>query len=135
MLGDLRLLDEQKTARLRRWAAWFRDCQERHGILAFRQDLRGFGEPADGRWDGYARINTDTKTGGILGVFRESAGEKRRTVFVDGLEPDTQYVIRRAPDGEVVTTAIGRILVTEGVEVLIEEATGARLFEVRRKDR
>ena len=33
----------------------------------FRQDLAGFGEPREGQWDGYQRINTETQSGGLVG--------------------------------------------------------------------
>jgi|GEM_PF-3095071 alpha-galactosidase len=37
--------------------------------MSYRQDLANFGEPMEGHWDGYQRINFDTKSGGIIGVL------------------------------------------------------------------
>lgn len=42
---------------------------ERYGIMTFREDLANFGVPVEGHWDGYQRINSDTKSGGIIGVL------------------------------------------------------------------
>ncbi|WP_332367596.1 hypothetical protein [Spirosoma telluris] len=41
--------------------------ENKHQIMSYRQDLAGFGEPMDGMWDGFQRINTETKKGGIVG--------------------------------------------------------------------
>ncbi len=50
--------------------------QDRHDYMMYRQDLAGFGEPQEGQWDGFQRINTDTKSGGIVGVFRQGGTGK-----------------------------------------------------------
>lgn len=130
MLGDLRLVDDKQSARLRAWAQWFRHAQGRHDILKFRQDLPGFGEPTHGQWDGYARINTETQSGGIVGIFRESAAENTRTVMVDGLHPQRSYRILRAPEGNHVATMTGQHLAATGLPVTILERTGGQAFEL-----
>ena len=55
--------------------------------MSYRQDLPGFGEPMEGMWDGFQRINTDSKQGGIIGVFRHGAAETKRQVTVTASRP------------------------------------------------
>lgn len=134
MLGDLRKVDPQQESRIRTWANWFRDSEHRHAFLPFRQDLRGFGEPGVGRWDGYSRINTETRTGGIVGIFRAAAPESTRTVFVQGLDPAATYAVRLAPEGRIITRATGTDLLEKGIAVTIPEQHGGRVFEIRRQN-
>jgi alpha-galactosidase len=35
--------------------------ENRYSIMSYRQDLPGFGEPKEGMWDGFSRINTESK--------------------------------------------------------------------------
>lgn len=44
--------------------------QHDHDFMTYRQNLSGFERPQDGFWDGFQRINTDTKSGGIVGIFK-----------------------------------------------------------------
>ena len=81
MLGDPRKLTADQRNTLKNWANWMIKMQDQYDYMSYRQDLPGFGEPAEGFWDGWSRINTDTKSGGIIGVFRQGAAEKSRTVF------------------------------------------------------
>ena len=62
--------------------------EEKHGIMSFRQDLYGFGEPMEGHWDSFQRINTDTKSGGIVGVFRHGSADTKRRIVVKYLDPN-----------------------------------------------
>ena len=55
--------------------------------MSYRQDLNGFGEPMEGMWDGFQRINTDIKDGGIVCVFRHGAVETKRLLTVNYLNP------------------------------------------------
>ena len=45
---------------MKSWADWLRKMQTNHDFMSFRQDLKGYGEPAEGNWDGYQRINSET---------------------------------------------------------------------------
>ena len=58
---------------MKQWANWLRAMQDQHDFMSYRQDLPGYGEPAEGHWDGYQRINSDSCSGGVVGVFRQNA--------------------------------------------------------------
>lgn len=128
LLGDLRKLPPAETARLRRWTDWLRAMEAKHHYALFREDLPGFGGPAAGAWDGWARLNPDT--GGIVGVFREGGAEAQRTVTLAGMTPGRTYEIRRAPDGVSCGRLTGRELAERGFPALIPARHGQVLFEV-----
>ena len=104
--------------------------QEKYDYMSFRQDLPGFGEPKEGSWDGWQRINTDTKKGGIIGIFRQGALESSRTVFITGLAPDRTYTIRQAPDNSFVYKATGKSLAEKGFQVAFDRMTDGNMYEV-----
>lgn len=98
--------------------------------MSYRKDLRGFGEPKEGTWDGWQRINFETHEGGIFGVFRQGALEDNRAVFLDDLKPDRDYMIRSAPSGKVVYRGKGEELMRKGFAVRMEKKYDAKIFEV-----
>jgi alpha-galactosidase len=106
--------------------------QTKYDIMSYRQDLRGFGEPKDGSWDGFQRINTELKTGGIIGVFRDGAVESRRLATIYGLDPTKSYEVK-SMDGTSVFSGSGTQLQTKGIELKINEMYGGQLFEVSLK--
>ncbi len=69
----------------RGYADWLQLMENRYQVMSYRQDLPGFGEPMEGMWDGFQRINTDTKNGGIIGIFRHGAQDTKRIVRVKDL--------------------------------------------------
>lgn len=129
MLGDPRKLASADFKTYRAWADWLQLMENRHQIMTYRQDLPGFGEPMEGMWDGFQRINTETKRGGIIGVFRHGATETRRTVTVRHLDPNTRYQVK-TPDGTVMTTLTGLALQTVGFPVTLPDAYSGELFEL-----
>ena len=130
LLGDPRRVPPVQRARLRAWSDWLVQMQKKYDYQMHRQDLPGFGEPRDGAWDGWQRINTDTHQGGIVGVFRQGADERQRTVCIEGLSPDRYYTIRRGPDGKVIQMLSGKALGETGFSVSFEELYDGALFEV-----
>ena len=131
MLGDPRRVPQAERAELKRLVKAFCAAGERHGFMAYRQDLPGFGEPGEGRWDGFARINTTTRTGGIVGVFRQNAAEPSRVVVVNGLDSDATYAVTRLADGAPVASATGAELARKGFRVAFDKMIDGELFEVR----
>ncbi|WP_046247174.1 glycoside hydrolase family 36 protein [Hymenobacter terrenus] len=129
MLGDPRKLSGGDLKKYRGYADWLQAMQQKHDFMSFRQDLAGFGEPAEGRWDGFQRINVDTRKGGIVGVFRQGATEANRTVTVQYLEPAQRYQVRTM-DGKVVATLTGQDLKTAGFSVNLSEVYSGALFEI-----
>lgn len=99
--------------------------------MSFRQDLFGFGEPMEGHWDGFQRINTDTKNGGIIGVFRHGAIETKRVVTVRYLDPLSTYEVRFL-DGKLLATLTGDQLKTIGFELQLNKLFSGELFEIRK---
>lgn len=129
MLGDPRQLSPSDLKKYRAYADWLQNMQTKYDIMSFRQDLPGFGEPQEGMWDGFQRLNTETKTGGIVAVFRHGAVEQKRIVTVKYLDLTKKYAVKTM-DGNVVVMKTGKELETAGFEVSIPEFYGGQLFEI-----
>ncbi len=129
-LGDPRKLPAAKKASIRSWSDWLRQMQDRYDYMMYRQDLAGFGEPQEGQWDGFQRINTDTRSGGIVGVFRQGGMENRRQIIVKYLDPLRIYKIYQAPGGLELGSKSGKQLLEEGFDVMLEEEYDGGLFEI-----
>jgi alpha-galactosidase len=134
MLGDPRKLEPEQRSGLKKWADWMKKMEEKYDYMSFRQDLQGFGEPSEGSWDGWARINTDTKSGGIIGIFRQGSTERTRTVSVTGLIPEREYQVILAPDNIVLKVLTGRQLSEEGFDVTFTKKYDANIFEIKASD-
>lgn len=130
VLGDPRELSAEKRKMIRQWADWMKDMQEKYDYMSYRRDLSGFGEPKEGFWDGWQRINFQTGSGGIFGVFRQGAQEDERRVFLKDLQADKDYVIRQAPLGKEVLRAKGSYLMNTGFKVKLDKDYDAHIFEV-----
>lgn len=133
VLGDPRKLSAEERKGIKRWADWMIKMQEKYDYMSYRQDLPGFGEPSEGSWDAWARINTDTKKGGIIGVFRQGAKEKTRSVFIENLEPDWKYSVSLAPEGTEITVLSGRQLAGEGFVVTFGKEYEGNVYEIRER--
>jgi len=129
MLGDPRKLSQKDFKHYREFADWLQLMERRYSIMSFRQDLPGFGEPLEGMWDGYQRINIEARNGGIIGVFRHGSAETRRRITINYLDPAKNYSVKRM-NGETLVTASGEELRTKGFELTIEKMYDGELFEV-----
>ncbi|MFD2934751.1 glycoside hydrolase family 36 protein [Spirosoma flavum] len=129
MLGDPRKLSAPDLKKYRAYADWLQGMENKHQIMSYRQDLAGFGEPMDGMWDGFQRINTETKAGGIVGIFRHGATEGKRMVTVRQLDPAKRYRVK-AMDGKVVASLSGQDLQTTGFPVTLTGKYVGELFEI-----
>ena len=129
MLGDPRKLSETDLKKYRGYADWLQKMESKYSIMSFRQDLSGFGEPMEGMWDGFQRINTETKSGGILGIFRHGSVEVKRIVTVNYLIPDVTYYVKTM-EGKVIETLTGNDLKEKGFEVSLEGVYSGDLFEI-----
>ena len=134
VLGDPRKLSPEKRSEIKKWADWMVSMQNKYDYMSFRQDIPGFGEPAEGFWDGWARINTEKKNGGIIGVFRQGAKEKSRTVTFSGLHPSRRYSVLLAPLGKSVTILTGKQLETAGFNVTFTKDYDGNIYEIREID-
>jgi len=130
LLGDPRKIPDEKRARIKEWSVWMQEMQERYDYMSYRRDLPGFGEPGEGSWDGWMRINNDSREGGIVGVFRQGALEASRRLFIKGLEPERSYLVKLAPEGKEVYRASGQQLMTEGFVVEITQPYEGKIFEI-----
>jgi alpha-galactosidase len=129
MLGDPRKLSTEDFTKYRGYADWLQEMETHYQIMSYRQDLVGFGEPMEGYWDGFQRINTDTKAGGIIGVFRQGAIESKRVVTIHGLDAEKKYQVKTL-DGKIITTQTGNNLNSVGFEVHLDQQYDGDLFEV-----
>jgi alpha-galactosidase len=129
MLGDPRILSVSDLRKYRDYADWLQLMETKYGIMSFRQDLPGFGEPMEGMWDGFQRINTDSKKGGIIGIFRHEAIETNRKVTVKYLDPLKTYKVK-SMSGKIFATLTGKDLQTEGFSVNLEGLYSGELFEI-----
>ena len=135
MLGDPRKLTPAERAEYREWSGWLKALESRHSFMSFRQDLPGFGEPQEGAWDGFARINTTTKSGGLVGVFRRNAPDRSRRVAVRGLDPDARYIVLKGVSAEPVAEMTGRELGESGFESVLPERNDGELYEISKIDK
>ena len=134
MLGDPRKLSPAERSRYKSWADWLNSLEARHAYMSFRQDLPGFGEPTDGAWDGFCRINTDSGSGGLVGVFKQGAREKTRMVTVPYLKPDKIYQVKQGFGGKIIATVQGKELAEDGFLVTLNELHDGELFEIVLKE-
>ena len=133
VLGDPRLLSKEQRARMKSWADWLRTMQTNHDFMSFRQDLKGYGEPSEGNWDGYQRINSETRSGGIVGIFRQGSPESQRTVTVNFLDPSSVYEVRKAPMGDFIMNSTGKELSEKGFIVKLSKKYDGSVFEIVKK--
>jgi alpha-galactosidase len=129
VLGDPRALTPEKRRRIREWSDWMKAMQSKYDYMTYRKDLPGFGEPAEGTWDGWMRINFQNRSGGIFGIFRQGALEDTRQVFLKDLNPGKEYIIRLAPQGTEVMRGKGKALMEEGFRVTLKKYD-ANIYEV-----
>ena len=129
MLGDPRKLSETDLKKYRGYADWLQKMERNYSIMNFRQDLPGFGEPMEGMWDGFQRINTETKSGGIIGIFRHGSVETKRIVTVKYLDPEKTYEVKEI-DGKVVTSLTGNELNEKGFIVELLGLYSGDLYEI-----
>ena len=129
MLGDPRKLSSPDQKKYRNYADWLQLMETNYSIMSFRQDLPGFGEPMEGMWDGFQRINTESKNGGIIGVFRHGSVESKRIVTINYLNSGSVYEVKKM-DGVIAAVLSGTELREKGFEVVLEELYSGELFEV-----
>jgi alpha-galactosidase len=129
MLGDPRKLSSEDLKKYRGYADWLQLMESKYGIMSYRQDLPGFGEPMEGMWDGFQRINTETKNGGIIGVFRHGAVDNKRIVCVKYLDPVKTYQVK-SMNGKLITTLTGDELRTKGFGLTLSGLYSGELFEI-----
>ena len=94
------------------------------------RDLYVLGEPQEGQWDGFQRINSDNRSGGIVGVFRQGGNDAERQVYVNYLGPDRNYKIQKAPQDMAVTRMSGSKLGEKGFSIFMDETYDGKLFEI-----
>lgn len=130
MLGDPRKLSEVDLKKYRGYADWLQKMANKHDIMSFRQDLLGFGEPMEGMWDGFQRINTDSKSGGIVGVFKHGALDIERQVRVNYLNPTKIYEVKECITNKIITKATGKQLSENGFKAKLTNKYDGQLYEI-----
>ena len=130
VLGDPRILTKEQRAGMNTWSNWLHRMQNKHDFMSFRQDLSGFGEPAEGLWDGFQRVNSDTQSGGIVGIFRHGSAEEQRRITVKYLNPAANYEVFDASGDIKIMTTTGKKLSEEGFTVKFDKPYKGALFEI-----
>ena len=130
MLGDPRKLSPSERNRYKQWSDWLKKLEAKHSYMSYRQDLPGMGEPAEGAWDGFCRLNTETGSGGLVGVFKQGAKEKSRVITIPWLDSEKTYIIKQGFLGNIVGTMTGKKLMDEGFQVTLNELYDGELFEI-----
>jgi len=133
MLGDPRKLSAPDLKKYRSYADWLQKMENQHQIMSYRQDLAGFGEPMSGMWDGFQRINTETQSGGIVGVFKQEGLETERKITINHLNPSKIYVVKEIFSDKIITQATGKQLAETGFKVKFLKQYGGQLFEIKQK--
>lgn len=132
MLGDLREVPRQNIPIFNSWLTFLKECQNEFQIFQYRQDLPGFGEPAEGMWDGFVRINTNTHSGGIIGVFRNGSMETKRTITLPMLNENNSYRLTTAPYNKTIGTFSGKQLIEKGIEVSLTTPYSGSIIKVEK---
>lgn len=130
LLGDPTKLTSAERQSFKTWVDWLKGVENRHAYMSFRQDLPGFGEPTEGCWDGFMRINTETKSGGLVGVFRQGGAETIRTITVKYLDFLKKYAIKEGKTGKLISTMTGKQLEETGFKVTLLKKYDSQLFEI-----
>jgi len=129
MLGDPRKLSETELRKYKDYSDWLKKMESNYSFMSYRQDLPVFGEPMEGMWDGFQRINTDSKKGGIIGIFRHGSVETKRVVTVNYLDPEKTYEVKSS-DGKVIETMTGKDLKEKGFFVDLNGLYSGNLYEI-----
>ena len=130
VLGDPRVLIPEKKAEIKQWGDWMVEMQKKYNYLLYRQDLPAFVEPVEVGWDAWSRINTDDKTGGIVGVFKQASLDDSRTVSIPGLDKNILYSIKSVPDGKEILRMTGKELEEKGITVKLEKKYDSQILEI-----
>lgn len=130
MLGDPRKLSITDLKKYRNYADWLQKMANKHDIMSFRQDLAGFGEPMNGMWDGFQRINTETQSGGIIGVFKQGNLDNERKVRINYLNPTKIYTVKECISDKIIAKATGKQLAEIGFKAKLVKEYDGQLFEV-----
>ncbi len=133
MLGDPRSLTSSERAWYKSESDWLKKLEKKHGYMSFRQDLPGFGEPQEGSWDAFSRVNSETGSGGLIGIFRHGAVEESRIVSIPWLYPNKIYEVKQGPEGKVIATLSGKELSEKGFHVKLSKKYDGELFEIVQK--
>jgi alpha-galactosidase len=130
MLGDPRKLSATDLKKYQGYADWLQSMANKHDIMSYRQDLTGFGEPMNGMWDGFQRINTETQSGGIIGIFKQGSFDNERQVRINYLNPTKLYTVKECISDKIIAKATGKQLAEIGFRAKLVKEYDGQLFEV-----
>ncbi len=131
LLGDFSQANQMKRDICAFYAKWFKRMNAQYDYMSYRQDLPDLEEPREGGFDGFARINTKTKKGGIIGIFRQGSIESTLRVRIADLDLNDQYDVVRM-NGEIVFELSGRELIDKGFIFTFTQQYDGCLLEVRK---
>ena len=76
------------------------------------------------------RIDIETKSGGIIGVFKQGGVEKERKITINYLNPSKIYTLKEVYSEKIMTKTSGKNLAETGFNVKIVEDYNGQLFEI-----
>jgi alpha-galactosidase len=79
-------------------------------------------------------MNTDTKSGGIVGIFRQGGKEDQRQINVNYLDPSINYKIYKAPGDVEISSISGQKVHDQGFVVILDQEYDGVLYEIRASD-
>ncbi len=82
---------------------------------------------ADDAWAAWQFDRPDLGAGVVLAFRRQKSPFRHMEAVLHGLDPDAEYTLRSTDDGSV-TTAAGRVLMTAGFPIRIDDRPGAALY-------
>jgi alpha-galactosidase len=121
--SDLTKLTADQRSRTAQWIAWYK---AHRGLLSRGAYELTAHDPLDGR--GWAAFEPHRGRAAALFAFRQAGGDAAQTFVLQGLDPDADYTVVRAPDGAALGTFSGARLMSDGLRVALPEQSAAVLL-------
>ena len=130
MLGDPRLISEEKAAWFKQWSGWAKKMQEKYNYMQFYQTSDVFTRPEINGWDGFARINPEK--GGLLCFYRNNSPEAERIFPIVWVDDNASYKVYSSLSKDLIGEYSGKELKTSGLKVNISERNSAEIWEIEK---
>ena len=133
MLGDPRLMSDEKIASFKKWSDWIKEMQDKYNFMQFYQTSDVFTRPEISGWDGCARINSEK--GGLLFFYRNNSPESERVFPIVWIDENSTYRIYSSLTKELIGEFSGKNLRDEGLKVNIPERNRAEILEIEKSSK
>lgn len=133
MLGDPRLMSDEKIAWFKRWSDWTKKMQYKYNYTQFYQTSDVFTRPEINGWDGCARINPEK--GGLLCFYRNNSPEAERVFPIVWVDENSSYKIYSLLSKDLIGEFSGKELKNSGLKISIAERNSAEVWEIERVEK